>query len=235
MTCATYHAIFETIRPYSLPIVSVYLVSVFRLLEYREVNAIYFPKKKIKPWFRSWCLLLAIYSIVAFMGMSVPALQLYKNKTYISARGKGDWRETTDCCFWVTTFFLSKFVELGDTFFIILMNRPLLLLQWFHHMTTLLYVQDALVARRFSSFWFIYMNLFVHSIMYSYYVKPIVPPWFITCLQVGQMLVGLFIVIIDQEQGFDIYGFTMYALYFYLFTDYFYGRYIRPFFKNKNE
>lgn len=227
MNCEKYQAVFDTISPYSLPVVSVYLVSVFRLVEYRQANAILFPKQSVRPWFRCWCLVLAVYSSVAFVGMSFPALRLYRDGTYITPRGGMDWRERDDCCFWVTTFFLSKFVELGDTFFIVLMNRPLLLLQWFHHMTTLLYVRHALVERRFSSFWFIYMNLFVHSIMYAYYVKPIVPPWFVTFLQVAQMLIGMSITMVDRKKGFDIYGFTMYGLYFYLFMDYFCSRYIR--------
>lgn len=230
MTCEIFHQIFDSISPYTLPIVSIYIVSIFQLYDYREQTKIKFPVEKIRPWFRCWCFCLALYSLVALVGLTFPAFSLLRERAWISPVSDFDWRQQTNCCFWVTTFFISKFVELGDTFFILCLNRPLLLLQWFHHMTTLLYVQDALIRKRFSSFWFIYMNLFVHSLMYSYYVTPILAPYIITFLQVVQMVGGLVIIYADRKSGFDLYGFTMYALYLYLFTSYFLKRYI---YKNK--
>lgn len=226
MSCQTYEAIFDFISPYSLPVVSVYLVSIFRLFEYRENKQLVCSPVTVRPYFRVWCLGLALYSFFAFLGMTFPAISLVRDGAWLNVKSM-DWRERGDCCFWVTTFFLSKFIELGDTYFILFLNRPLILLQWFHHMTTLLYVQHALTKRRFSSFWFIYMNLFVHSIMYAYYVKAFLKPWIITFLQVLQMIGGLSIVLLDRKDGFfDVYGFTMYALYFYLFLNYFMERYV---------
>lgn len=228
MTCEVYHQFFRTIAPYSLPIVSVYLVFIFQIHEYREQHLIQFPMERIRPWFQRWCFLLSLYSIIGFLSLTPTAYSLQQKRAWIKPPSDFDmdWRLNSKCCFWVMTFYLSKFVELGDTFFILLLNRPLLLLQWFHHMTTLLYVQDALTQKRFSSFWFIYMNLLVHSIMYSYYVKPYLPAWIITFSQILQMMAGLWIVWTDRQQGLDIYGFTMYALYFYLFSKYFINRYI---------
>jgi hypothetical protein len=115
---------------------------------------------------------------------------------------------------------------LGDTFFILFLNRRLLLLQWFHHMTTLLYVEYALHQRRYSSFWFIYMNVFVHSLMYLYYAYPCITPWIITLLQILQMIIGVSIVFRDTASGFDVFGCTMYSLYAFLFIDYFLSRYV---------
>jgi hypothetical protein len=231
MDCQSLETLFYCIRPYTLSIVSCYLVSIFRLLESRDNGGIVFNPRTIHPWFRVWCSFLAFYSIFAFIGMTPYAIHNMKSRAWISPK-ELDWREKTDCCFWVSTFFFSKFIELGDTYFIVMLNRPLLLLQWFHHTTTLLYVEHALVQRRFSSFWFIYMNLFVHSIMYGYYVKKWILPWIITSLQVLQMIGGMSIIIIDRKDGIDVYGFTMYTLYFYLFTDYFIKRYIRKSFKS---
>lgn len=226
MNCKFYETLFEGIKPYTLSIVSIYLVSIFRLLEHREQHNIIYDTKKIRPWFHAWCAMLSIYSVITFLGMTQTAKQLWISGSWISQTTTMDWREKDECCFWVTTFFLSKFIELGDSFFIIFLNKRLILLQWFHHMTTLLYVQEALSERRFSSFWFIYMNLFVHSIMYAYYVKAFIRPWIITFFQILQMIIGLSIVILDRKEGFDIYGCTMYGLYFYLFSEYFVNRYI---------
>ena len=232
MNCKSLERLFYYIEPYTLSIVSCYLVSIFRLLESRDNKETVFQPRLIHPWFRLWCSFLTCYSLIAFIGMTPYAIRNIQDGAWIYPQGGLDWREQTDCCFWVTTFFFSKFIELGDTFFIVILNRPLMLLQWFHHMTTLLYVQHALVQRRFSSFWFIYMNLFVHSIMYSYYVKRWIIPWIITFLQVIQMVLGMLIVMMDRKDGIDVYGFTMYTLYFYLFTDYFIKRYIQKSFKS---
>ena len=70
---------------------------------------------------------------------------------------------------WVNWFGLSKLAELGDTIFVILRKRPLTFLHVYHHSTVLLFTwylcaQVAPVGR-----WFSTMNLFIHSIMYSYY------------------------------------------------------------------
>jgi len=170
--------------------------------------------------------MLGFYSLCAFLSLTPYAFKLIVDETFLQPSQYFDWRENPTCCFWVMTFFLSKFVELGDTFFMIFLNRPLLLLQWFHHMTTILYVEHALVQRRFSSFWFIYMNVFVHSFMYFYYVKRYIQPWVITSLQIIQMIVGLSIVMMERNQQFDVYGGTMYTLYALLFGDYFVKRYI---------
>lgn len=226
MNCQSFESLFELIKPYTLSIVSCYLVSIFHLEEYRDANEIVYNTSKIRRWFRIWCGMLSSYSAMAFIGMTPQAIELGRSSSWISAKGTNDWRSKPDCCFWVMTFFLSKFIELGDTYFVIFLNRRLMLLQWFHHMTTLLYVQHALIERRFSSFWFIYMNVFVHSIMYFYYAKPCIYPWLITFLQILQMIGGLSIVLVDHQNGFDIYGFTMYTIYFYLFSLYFFERYI---------
>lgn len=226
MDCTTITNIFHIITPFTLPIISVYLVSVFRLVEYRDKNNVIFSRTIVPKLFKVWCSMLAFYSLCAFLSLTPYAVKLIADGTFLQPSPDFDWRENPTCCFWVMTFFLSKFVELGDTFFIIFLNRPLILLQWFHHMTTLLYVEHALVQRRFSSFWFIYMNVFVHSFMYSYYVKRYIQPWVITSLQLIQMIVGLSIVVMEKNQQFDLYGGTMYTLYAFLFGDYFVKRYI---------
>ncbi|CAG7723990.1 unnamed protein product [Allacma fusca] len=63
---------------------------------------------------------------------------------------------------------VSKFVELGDTAFVILRKQKLIALHWFHHAATLMvcwigYEHYETAGRA------IFVNSFVHSFMYSYY------------------------------------------------------------------
>ncbi|CAG7730023.1 unnamed protein product, partial [Allacma fusca] len=70
--------------------------------------------------------------------------------------------------FWFLMFFLSKFLELGDTAFIVLRKQKLIPLHWFHHAATVsicwagyeYYETTARIA---------FINVFVHSFMYFYY------------------------------------------------------------------
>ena len=41
--------------------------------------------------------------------------------------------------FWISAFAWSKVVELGDTLFLVGMQRPVVTLHWYHHVTVLLY------------------------------------------------------------------------------------------------
>nr|CAD7567629.1 unnamed protein product [Timema californicum] len=71
--------------------------------------------------------------------------------------------------FWTWMFVLSKLPELGDTVFIVLRKQPLIFLHWYHHITVLLYSWFSYTEYTASARWFIVMNYFVHSVMYSYY------------------------------------------------------------------
>eukprot|EP00457_Paulinella_chromatophora_P011970 gb/GEZN01012139.1/.p1 GENE.gb/GEZN01012139.1/~~gb/GEZN01012139.1/.p1 ORF type:complete len:283 (-),score=42.37 gb/GEZN01012139.1/:220-1068(-) len=69
----------------------------------------------------------------------------------------------------VYAFYISKYVEYADTFFIYLMNKPVSFLQWFHHIGAaaslyLFYWYNAETAWIFTVF-----NSFIHTIMYYYF------------------------------------------------------------------
>ncbi len=66
-------------------------------------------------------------------------------------------------------FCLSKIPELLDTVFLVLRKKPVIFLHWYHHIVTLLYCWWGWSSQTGSGGVFAYMNLFVHSIMYSYY------------------------------------------------------------------
>ncbi|ODM98648.1 Elongation of very long chain fatty acids protein 6 [Orchesella cincta] len=100
--------------------------------------------------------------------------------------------------FWGLLFTFSKYIELGDTLFIVLKKQPLLALQWYHHCLVtvfawVLYSWQEPVLR-----WYAVINYFAHSIMYPYFalrgMNVKVPEKFamlITTIQVMQMVAGV--------------------------------------------
>lgn len=66
-------------------------------------------------------------------------------------------------------FCLSKIPELIDTLFLLLKKKEVIFLHYYHHFVTLLYCWWGWASQTETGGSFAYMNLFVHSIMYSYY------------------------------------------------------------------
>merc|ERR1711887_411474 len=71
--------------------------------------------------------------------------------------------------FWAYMFVISKMPELGDTLFIVLRKQQLIFLHWYHHLTVLIYVFYCFSQFTSCARWFMVMNYFAHSLMYSYY------------------------------------------------------------------
>lgn len=66
--------------------------------------------------------------------------------------------------FWVFLFLMSKFAELGDTFFLVARKRPVMFLHWYHHVTVLLFTWHAFQHDSATGRYFILMNVIVHSV-----------------------------------------------------------------------
>jgi len=146
---------------------------------------------------------------------------------------------------WVQLFILSKIPELIDTFFIVINKKPLIFLHWYHHITVLLYSWHAYVTVCPSGLFFIAMNYSVHAIMYFYYFLMAVklkPKWlhpaFVTVAQTSQMFVGIIVTFVaffyyskesvcETKKGNNIAAFVMYGSYFFLFLQFFVGRYYK--------
>ena len=136
--------------------------------------------------------------------------------------------------FWVKIFCLSKIPELLDTVFIVLRSKPLVLLQYYHHLATLIlcglgikvYPKETLLAAL--------MNYTVHFFMYGYFAlyglgfKKIRKYGFlITILQTLQMVIAVYVLMstrpvscIDTTINTDFlfwYSFIMYSSYVVLF------------------
>jgi len=102
--------------------------------------------------------------------------------------------------FWSWVLALSKIVELGDTAFIVLRKQNLLFLHWYHHVTTLMSWWVMYHWYEPVQQWYVVMNSFVHSFMYTYYALaamkvrlPRLVAMFITTIQLLQMVFGVIV------------------------------------------
>ena len=146
--------------------------------------------------------------------------------------------------FWVFAFVMSKFFELGDTLLLIVRKKPIMFLHWYHHLTVLLYSWYVLVTQSSTGRYFMIMNFFAHSLMYTYYAlqsanikAPLFVSITITTLQILQMVGGIYVIIYtwnelnagrpcNQAFGAIIWGLLIYGSYFLLFLHYFIKAYI---------
>ncbi len=192
-----------------------------------------------------WNGFLASYSIVAFVIMAPPLYRDVQANGFTYSMCNSLCRNSPWLSFWALVFTLSKLVELGDTFFVVVRKAPLHFLHWYHHITVLCYTWYALASQNNAGHWFCAVNLAVHSVMYTYYMlksmKFYIPSrvaLLITLMQLAQFILGLIIVIngsyryinnldCGMEQAHLTAGFIMYGSYFILFLNFFYNRYVR--------
>lgn len=132
---------------------------------------------------------------------------------------------------------VTKPLEFFDSYLLMLYNKPLIFLHWYHHVLTVLSVLFISVNKTRHStmgLWFGINNLFVHTIMYAYYAltafrNPLNGllrnySYIITLLQIVQMVVGVYLVYISlacmnaSNNMLEIYLYGgMYTSYFVLF------------------
>lgn len=191
----------------------------------------------------------AMLSIFSWFGVfaCVPTIiwSLANHGLYFTTCAPPGWYGTSVCGFFVTLFIYSKIPELVDTVLLILAGKPVVVLQWWHHSTVLLYCWHSYAVRIATGAWFAGMNYTVHSLMYGYFAlmgtqyRKAVAPFaiFITLLQLLQMVVGMFVTIkavLSQTEGLEchvnrtnsVLGLTMYVSYFVLFAKLFVENYL---------
>lgn len=196
-----------------IPIFSVaaYVVMVFYVpgLLPEKFNPTYMSIMR-KVW-AMWNLLLSVFSIIG-VSRTVPYLirSVYDyGFVFTLCEHPTRWwgAEGNATGTWITLFIFSKFPELLDTVFLVLLKKPVIFLHWFHHLTVLLYCWHALANWTACGIWFASMNFSVHSIMYGYYffqimgfkaVSVFAP--LITTVQLVQMIAGMAITYLTAAQ-----------------------------------
>jgi len=200
------------------------------------------PPMKLKLPMAMWNFVLSVFSFVGLVN-TVPILLdtlVSEGFKYTVCSNPFDWYlKPGHPSFYVFLFVYSKIPELMDTVFLVLKDRPVIFLHWFHHLTVLLYCWHAYYNTVGPGIWFAGMNYTVHSIMYMYYgimslgvlkgfTKSVAP--FITTIQISQMIVGMGVTYVSAywhmqggtEECFVIQsnyrmGLAMYTTYFVLF------------------
>ena len=141
--------------------------------------------------------------------------------------------------FWFMLFVGSKFVEFGDTFFLIVRKRKIMFLHWYHHTSVLFMAWMVFVTKSSVGPFYGGVNVFIHSLMYTYYALqtigvriPKVFSMILTTMQILQMIIGIIVtsmthVYLNSDSGCNttnlitICGYLMYASYFVLFVKFF--------------
>ena len=226
-------------RPY-LPIIAVtaYLLAIYSGQKFMENR----KPLQVKPLLFLWNASLAAFSILGTIRVYEDVFHVVKEIGFHNSlcitqadRVRG---------FWVFAFMMSKFVELGDTFFLVVRKRNLMFLHWYHHVTVLLFTWYAVVSQSSTGRYFIAMNFLVHSVMYTYFAlqtlnikAPLFMSMTITTMQIMQMVGGIYVIVYTRmkllagepcAQTFGVInsGLLMYGSYFLLFVQFFVKAYI---------
>mmetsp|Transcript_32492 Transcript_32492/g.75516 ORF Transcript_32492/g.75516 Transcript_32492/m.75516 type:complete len:307 (-) Transcript_32492:77-997(-) len=201
----------------------------------------------VKTIFVLWNLGLASFS---WFGMFYVVPHLFKHVRshgfyYTVCAKPEDWYTTGKVAFWLEVFILSKFPELLDTVFLVLQNKRVIFLHWYHHVTVLLFCWQAYIRNASPGLWYCAMNYCVHAFMYLYYAGMAVPssrrlvqPWsiFITVGQILQMVMGAIVTLsaagwwvqgveCNLRQSTCCLGVVVYASYLGLFVALFVDKY----------
>jgi elongation of very long chain fatty acids protein 6 len=231
---------------YSLPSISIilYLGAVYygpKLMEHRQPFG-------LKKTLQMWNLLLAILSVIMFVGMFPFVLAFFLDKGFYQLICLPN-RElyAGPQMFFVWIFAMSKYIELFDTLFLILRKRPIAFLHYYHHTTVLSFTWFAMVTLPGAiGYIFSVINSAVHMVMYYYYYlaacgRP--PTWakYVTVIQLVQMIFGIIASLCwcyyyltgancgcDYPNGFMISAFLLYGSYLLLFLRFYFSRYTKP-------
>ena len=192
-----------------------------------------------------WNGMLALFSIVSAVRI-VPYMlvTLFKNGPwyFVCRNGMASYGQGGTVGLWSVMFVFSKYVELVDTFFLLMRKKRVPFLHWFHHATVVLLSIHALAYYSPAAMVMSGMNAVVHSVMYTYYFLGSIgenpPRWskFVTKLQLGQMCIGVVLGVANYVGQGTIQNchsipshnaliFGIYLSYLVLFMRFYYSRY----------
>lgn len=217
----------------------IYLVVVFYLKRSFKTKTV-----NVRRFSILWNLFLAIFSIIGFQRTFSEFMHIYHQYSFtgivchpLTLNGPN--------FLWMYLFILSKVVEFGDTVLLILRQKPVIFLHYYHHASVL--VVSSYTFSRLFPVTRIYgiMNYFVHSLMYSYFTAtslgiklPKLLSMTLTTLQILQMINGLVATVwyylscgsftdhLDHHSA--LWCLSVYISYLVLFMAFFIRSYFKP-------
>ena len=216
-----------------------YLVIVFYLRRSFKTRDV-----KVNSFSILWNLFLASFSMVGFQRTFIEFVHIYDQYSLTGIVCHPLTLNGTNFL-WMYLFIISKVVEFGDTFLLILRQKPVIFLHYYHHASVLL-VSSYTFSRLFPvTRVYGIMNYFVHSLMYSYFTATSVGiklprslSMTLTTLQILQMITGLAATIwyyttcgsftdsLDLHSA--LWSLSLYISYLILFMSFFINSYLKP-------
>jgi fatty acid elongase 3 len=135
-------------------------------------------------------MMLSLFSVVMLGGTAYYVWQHYTNLPDMICN-PGHELERTPILSWVYLFYLSKYVELLDTVFLVAKRKSLIFLHVYHHAATLVLVYYGVVQHSVSMWVAVILNCGVHMPMYYYYARAslkLSAPWWTPYLTAAQTI-----------------------------------------------
>lgn len=108
-------------------------------------------------------------SFVMTVGLTIVLVKIYLNHGALALYCGTDDVEANELYFWTNIFYVSKYYELLDTYFLVFRKRELTLLHVWHHAIVVIVCHFANEAEIFMGWTTCFNNSLVHIFMYYYY------------------------------------------------------------------